>query len=176
MRTLENLYALLALADFFFADAENGEEALPALIAAQRRLAASAIAFRPATLSLRLRRVGALVEAGGRFPSGRIALSAAARFLPGPGGRPRRLTEPWRASIAPARRSRSIISKATICSVCMNRIVTSLADWVQETERAAGLPRRIWISAESGLTFKPAIRAREARSRRKSQLDTSSAW
>jgi len=48
-----------AFADSFtFADFANGEAALPALIAAHRLRAASAMAFRPAALSLRLRRLG----------------------------------------------------------------------------------------------------------------------
>ena len=47
------------------------------------------------------------------------------------GGRPRRLTEPCRASIALASRSRSAISKATICSVSITRIVTFSDGYVQ---------------------------------------------
>lgn len=43
---------------FTLADFANGEGALPAFIAAHRFLAASAIAFRPAALNLRLRRLG----------------------------------------------------------------------------------------------------------------------
>jgi hypothetical protein len=64
------------LAAFFFA---NGEAALPALIAAQRFFAASAIAFRPAALSLRFAGAGA-------------AAGEANSLLRG--GLPRRLTVP----------------------------------------------------------------------------------
>lgn len=85
----------------------NGDGALPALIAAQRRRAASAIAFRPAALSLRRgaedsRAVDSVGEDGeaGRRLSVRLG--------------------PCRASIARDGRSRSVISKATICSVCID--------------------------------------------------------
>src|SRR5258707_11336585 len=102
-------------AAFFLARFANGEGALPALIAAHRFLAASAIAFRPAALRVRLPFAGALGAAGcDRFDASR---AAAAFFRPDPGGRPRRLSGPARASIALDRRSRSAISKATMCSV-----------------------------------------------------------
>src|SRR5215467_16297907 len=71
----------------------NGDGALPALIAAQRFRAASAIAFRPAALSRRLWRTGVLVDRG-------CAPSDMVGRLPLPGGRPRRLPlVPPRASI-----------------------------------------------------------------------------
>lgn len=61
----------------------TGDGALPALIAAQRFLAASAIAFRPAALNLRLGLAGAKTAA----PAGDCLF----------GEGPRRFGEPWRA-------------------------------------------------------------------------------
>jgi len=83
-----------------FARLANGDGALPALIAAQRFLAASAMALRPAALRVRFCFAGA-------FATG---------FLPDPGGRPRRLG-PCNASIARFSLSRSAINRATICSM-----------------------------------------------------------
>jgi hypothetical protein len=65
----------------------TGEDAFPALIAAHRLFAASAIAFRPAALNLGLRRTGVGVETAWA-----AALIAA--------GRPRRFAGPCRACIA----------------------------------------------------------------------------
>ena len=53
----------------------NGEGALPALMAAQRFLAASAIAFRPAALRVRFCLAGA---AGGRAGTGCLGRTATA--------------------------------------------------------------------------------------------------
>ena len=93
---------------FFRVAFEKGDGALPALIAAQRRFAASAIALRPAALSLRL---------------GEAAFAACCAFSDvdrgDPGGRTRLFVGACKASIALDRRSRSAISKTTICSVCM---------------------------------------------------------
>src|SRR5271169_6734252 len=92
-----------APAAFFFA---KGEGALPALMAAQRFLAASAMAFRPAALRVRFAVAGAGAE------------TARANALLA-GGRPRRFTVPCRARMAASIRSRSATSRATICSVCI---------------------------------------------------------
>jgi hypothetical protein len=86
----------------------NGDVALPALIAAQRFFAASAIALLPAALRVRFRATSA--DDG--------TTSGALGFLI-PGGRPRRFVEPCSAWIAASSRFRSATSKATICSVCM---------------------------------------------------------
>jgi hypothetical protein len=96
-------YHVAAFFRFAFA---NGDGALPALIAAHRFRTASAIAFRPTALILRLRRTGATAETAG------------ANAL---GGRPRRFTGPCRAWIAASRRFRSATSKATMCSVGINQ-------------------------------------------------------
>jgi hypothetical protein len=94
----------LSYAALRFARFANGDGALPALIAAQRFLAAAAIAFRPAALNLRLRQTGCCTFSVGANDAG---------FRPDPGGRPRRLPgEPPRASMARLRRSRSAIIKA----------------------------------------------------------------
>jgi hypothetical protein len=70
-------------------DLAKGEGALPALIAAQRRRAASPMAFRPAALSLPLPVAGLVARAGaGEGPESDL------------GGRPRLLVGPCRASIA----------------------------------------------------------------------------
>jgi hypothetical protein len=113
----------------FFAVFAKGDGALPARMAAQRRLAASAIAFRPAALRVRLPEAAAGAEAG--------AEAGAAALTVDPGGRPRRLTEPCSASIARDRRSRSATSKATICSVCIKGIVTFSIGVVQNNLAAA---------------------------------------
>src|SRR5579862_6870476 len=91
---------------FFFP--ANGLFALPALIAAHRFRAASAIALRPAALSLCLRCTGI---------GWRTEDPGFDELL---GGRPRRVVGPCRASIARDTRSRSATSKATICSVCIS--------------------------------------------------------
>jgi hypothetical protein len=111
---------------FLFA---NGDGALPALIAAHRFRAASAIAFRPAALSRRLWRTGVLVD-GGCAPSDRVERLAwvveVADVRPLPGGRPRRLLPvlPPRASIARFNFSRSAISNARIWSVGIEVILS----------------------------------------------------
>ena len=102
---------------------------MPALIAAHRFRAASAIAFRPAALSRRLWRTGVLVDRGWA-PSdmvGRLALVVkVADVRPLPGGRPRRLPLiPPRASIARFNFSRSAISKARIWSVDIELILST---------------------------------------------------
>jgi len=91
--------AFLAFLAFF--NLANGDGVLPALIAAQRFFTASAIAFRPAALSVRLALAGA-AEVG---------------LLTDPGGRPRLFSEPCSASIARDKRSRSAINRETIWSV-----------------------------------------------------------
>jgi hypothetical protein len=101
----------LSYAAFRFARFANGDAALPALIAAHRFLAASAMAFRPAALKRRLRRTG------GCAISGTVGADAGG-FRPG--GRPRRLPPP-RASMARFSLSRSARSRATICSVGIRR-------------------------------------------------------
>ena len=59
-----------------FARFAKGDRALPALIAAQRFLAASAMAFRPAALRVWLRFAGAIVRGpGGRPPALRTVKS-----------------------------------------------------------------------------------------------------
>ena len=85
-----------------FARFAKGDRALPALIAAQRFLAASAMAFRPAALRVRLRFAGAIVR--------------------GPGGRPRRFG-PSRASMARFSLSRSANSNARICSLDIGQLI-----------------------------------------------------
>jgi hypothetical protein len=120
---------------FFRLAVANGDGALPALIAAHRRLAASAIAFRPAALSSRF--AGALT----------LLTEAPATILSSDfGGRPRRFVGPRNASIALDRRSRSVTSKATICSVCITWRVTLRAHFVQSantkecvSSRSAGI-------------------------------------
>jgi len=114
-----------ALRFFLFA---NGDGALPALIAAHRFRAASAIAFRPAALSRRLWRTGVLVD-GGCAPSDMVERLAwvveVADVRPFPGGRPRRLPPiPPRASIARFNLSRSVISNARIWSVGIEVILS----------------------------------------------------
>lgn len=88
----------------------NGLAALPALIAAHRLRAASAIAFRAAALRVRLRAVGADTSTAG-----------ADTLVTG--GRPRRFVGPWRASMARFSLSRSVIRRATIWSVGIQRIL-----------------------------------------------------
>ena len=85
-----------------FARFAKGDRALPALIAAQRFLVASAMAFRPAALRVRLRFAGAIVR--------------------GPGGRPRRFG-PSRASMARFSLSRSANSNARICSLDIGQLI-----------------------------------------------------
>lgn len=80
----------------------KGDGALPTLIAAQRFLAASAMAFLPAALNVRLRFAGATVR--------------------GPGGRPRRFG-PSRASMARFSLSRSANSNARICSLDIGQLI-----------------------------------------------------
>ena len=94
-----------AYAAFRFALFANGDGTLPALIAAHRFLAASAMAFLPAALSLRLRFAGTGVGAGATAASG---------FF---GGLPRRFVGPWRTSMARVSFSRSAIRRAMIWSV-----------------------------------------------------------
>ena len=87
-----------------FARFAKGDRALPALIAAQRFLAASAMAFRPAALRVRLRFAGAIVR--------------------DPGGRPRRFpVVPPRASMARFSLSRSTNSNARICSLDIGQLI-----------------------------------------------------
>src|SRR5581483_8897861 len=69
---------------YFFFALSNGDFALPALIAAHLRLAASAIAFRPASLNCRLG-LGAFTPA--------LAVELGVLF-PDPAGRPRLGVEP----------------------------------------------------------------------------------
>jgi hypothetical protein len=100
--------------DFAFAAfLANGDVALPALMAAQRFLAASTMAFRPAALNVRFFFFGAFSEAG-LTPSGiEETVTAAKGFA---GGRPRRFpgVVPCNAIIAVFNLSRSAISKLTI--------------------------------------------------------------
>jgi hypothetical protein len=102
----EILYAF-----FFFAAFANGDFAFPALISAHLRRAASAIAFRPAALMVRLTGFGA---------AGLGVVAATTARLAGPGGLPRRLAGPSSASIARDKRSRSAMSKETIWIVSMS--------------------------------------------------------
>jgi hypothetical protein len=97
---------LAAALSLCFRSTTGADGVFPALIAAHRFREASAIAFLPVALILRFRWPGAGAEDFG-----------ADAFLPG--GRPRRFAGPSSASIARDRRSRSAISKATICSTCM---------------------------------------------------------
>ncbi len=78
-------------------------------------------------LNLRSRRRGPAAGVGPAFGAALSSDVRAARFRPEPTSRPRRFIGPCRASIAPVKRSRSAINNATICSTCINRIVTFLS-------------------------------------------------
>lgn len=93
--------------------------AVPVLNAAHRRRAASAMALRPAALSRRF------------LPAGIAAVAVTAPSAEIGAARPLRWLGSRRAAIALDRRSRSAISKETICSVCMTWRVAFRAHFVQ---------------------------------------------
>ncbi len=103
--------------------------------AAQNAFILSDCSLRAAALiGARFRRDGA---AAGALAG---AAAGAAAFAGRPAGRPVRLTGPCNASIARFKRSRSATKRLTICSVCINEILTPLVNQRQASNRDIFMP------------------------------------